>query len=694
MKTALTLLLCAFCALLGCSPAEPQNLGQTRQRVALEFTKHVVANIAGDCKMAGDVDGDGFTDLLIAGSTSEGLRWYEYPSWTETFIASPNVEFTTDGAAGDVDGDGDLDVVVPDGPSGSNLVWFRNPRIGGGSWSRQTIGAIGSWGKDVELADFDSDGRLDVATRSETALMIFFQNAGPTWTKITLSVANLGTEGLASGDLDGDGDPDLVVRGAWLRNPGGVFARSVPGCEPWTQHAIGAVDTDFKALIANIDGQPGNEVIFSSSENTADVRWWKYGAGGPTGMWTGKTIAAGVNRAHTLQAADFDGDGNLDVVIGQMHTSTAKELALYLNGGAGASWTKQVIDSVSGLHNGVVLDVGNDGFWDVYGANWTGNPPLHLWRSQEAAPDTDPPVISSVLASGITVSSATISWATDEPATSQVEYGLTASYGRSSSPGPALVTAHGVTLTGLDPETLYHFRVISEDASENVATSGDFTFTTLEEEPPPSNLVAWWKCDEGAGTTVADSVGTLHGTAQGSTWTSGVFGSACAFNGTTSQHVALGSFNFPANAFTVTFHARVTAFNSQWDQRFISKAIGSQADQHIVMISETDSGGRRLRARVHTNGSTTTLIASSGTLVAGTTFHAALTFNGSQMCLFKDAAAVGCASKSGTVTQNTAAVNLGRNPDASNPLNGWIDDLRIYDVALSASEIAAVMAGN
>jgi glucose/arabinose dehydrogenase len=98
--------------------------------------------------------------------------------------------------------------------------------------------------------------------------------------------------------------------------------------------------------------------------------------------------------------------------------------------------------------------------------------------------DTAPPVISNVQAS-VTDGTATITWDTDEPASSVVNYGLDATYG-SVVNDAALVISHSVTLSGLAAETQYHFQVVSVDGSGNQAAIADTTFTTAAQsgEPP------------------------------------------------------------------------------------------------------------------------------------------------------------------------------------------------------------------
>ena len=92
--------------------------------------------------------------------------------------------------------------------------------------------------------------------------------------------------------------------------------------------------------------------------------------------------------------------------------------------------------------------------------------------------DTVPPVILEVRVTNVTESGATIAWATNEPATSQVEYGRTSGYGLRTPPHENLVTSHSMTLYDLEPNTTYHFRTRSEDAAGTEGMSGDYAFTT------------------------------------------------------------------------------------------------------------------------------------------------------------------------------------------------------------------------
>ncbi|MDD5319873.1 MAG: fibronectin type III domain-containing protein [Methylococcales bacterium] len=89
------------------------------------------------------------------------------------------------------------------------------------------------------------------------------------------------------------------------------------------------------------------------------------------------------------------------------------------------------------------------------------------------------PTISAVSVSNITQTGAKISWTLNQPATGQVEYGTTISYGSKSVKETSFqYSAHVQTLSGLAPGTLYHYRVRSTNQAGVESVSGDFTFTT------------------------------------------------------------------------------------------------------------------------------------------------------------------------------------------------------------------------
>ena len=109
--------------------------------------------------------------------------------------------------------------------------------------------------------------------------------------------------------------------------------------------------------------------------------------------------------------------------------------------------------------------------------------------SGSPAPVTiDPPAVVN-----ITTSSATITWVTTVAASSQVDYGTTSAYGSQTALDTTMAVNHSQTLSGLKAGQLYHYRVLSTDANNNLATSGDLTFTTSstpDTTPPTVSITA------------------------------------------------------------------------------------------------------------------------------------------------------------------------------------------------------------
>jgi hypothetical protein len=148
-----------------------------------------------------------------------------------------------------------------------------------------------------------------------------------------------------------------------------------------------------------------------------------------------------------------------------------------------------------------------------------------------------PPLISGVTASGITPTSATITWVTDQPYTSQVEFGTTKAYGSLSVFSSALTTGHSVTLTGLMPGTNYDYAALSTNSAGQTSTSANMTFTTTST----------------AGSTTISGVtaGSITATSAVIAWTTDQPSASQVEYGTTMFHGSLSAFN----AALVTSHS-------------------------------------------------------------------------------------------------------------------------------------------
>jgi hypothetical protein len=110
----------------------------------------------------------------------------------------------------------------------------------------------------------------------------------------------------------------------------------------------------------------------------------------------------------------------------------------------------------------------------------TPNPSSHPTPSPSSSKDSTPPSISNITVSDIGTNSAIVSWSTNEPATSQVDYGVTTTYELTTGNG-LYVTSHKLALNYKlpYPDTQFHYKIKSVDAGGNIATTDDQVYTTI-----------------------------------------------------------------------------------------------------------------------------------------------------------------------------------------------------------------------
>ena len=172
----------------------------------------------------GDLDGDGKPDLVAANSSSNTVSALRNTSTSGSISFDSRVDFTVGDnplsvAIGDLDGDGKLDLAVANAV-GSSVSVFRNMATSGsittGSFAVKADFATGSQPVRVVIGDLDGDGKPDLAVANwdNNAVSVLRNTATSGFISFAARVdfaTGTNPYGVAIGDLDGDGKPDLAV---------------------------------------------------------------------------------------------------------------------------------------------------------------------------------------------------------------------------------------------------------------------------------------------------------------------------------------------------------------------------------------------------------------------------------------------------------------------------------------------------
>lgn len=233
-------------------------------------------------------------------------------------------------------------------------------------------------------------------------------------------------------------------------------------------------------------------------------------------------------------------------------------------------------------------------------------------------------------------------------------------------------------------------------ASANTPANINITVKTMATNIT-TGLIAHWPLDENTGTIAEDSSGHNHtGTLMNKpTWSDNWLN----FDGN-NDYVDMGILDVTGESMTLSAWFRSDRLNncSFHDCRIISKAKGVLNKEHYWMVSTVRVGNKtRLRFRLKTKHTTTTLIAHSGDIMEDELVHVAAVYDGAEMRLYKNGVEVGRRSKSGTINTNPkVSVWVGGNPkNATNrPWRGQIGDVRIYNRVLTSQEIQTAAASS
>jgi glucose/arabinose dehydrogenase/chitodextrinase len=308
-----------------------------------------------------------------------------------------------------------------------------------------------------------------------------------------------------------------------------------------------------------------------------------------------------------------------------------------------------------------------------------------------APPDGQPPTAPTGLTA--TASSSTqvgLSWSAATDNVGVTQYRIERCQGAGCSVFTEIATATGTTYTdtGRSPSTAYSYRVRAQDAALNLGPySNTASATTLATSPTPAGLVAAYSFNEGAGTSVTDASGTGNAGSIGTaTWTStGKYGNALSFNGSSARVTVPDSSSLRlTTGMTIEAWVNPTTVNAAW------RDVIYKGNDDYYLEATSSNGGRPVGGGTFggVNGETY----GTSNLAATTWTHLAATYDGTTLRFFVNGTQVSSVARSGAIATSSGALSIGGDALYGQYFSGRIDDVRIYNRALTAPEIQTDLA--
>ncbi len=318
-----------------------------------------------------DLDGDGDLDIAAPSQNSEtvAVLWNNGTASFTTEIVDGASASPTGIAVGDVDGDSHLDIAVANFFGYNLSVIFGR---GDGTLAFNPAMVTGLGPREVVLDDLDGDGNLDIAAATFTADAISLHrgNGDGTFDGVVFELCNTSSNGpqaIASGDLDGDGSPDLAIAhetglsvSVMLNSGDGTFGPDVPYGHYLQPGSVWANDV----ALGDLDGDEDLDLVsaglhLSVSFNHGD------------GTFTSEVAYEPFLSTYSIQLEDVDGDDDLDIAAASFSGPYADGLlTIRLNNGSGTFGAPTSYPA--GLSPGSIAfgDIDGDGDREVLVANW------------------------------------------------------------------------------------------------------------------------------------------------------------------------------------------------------------------------------------------------------------------------------------------------------------------------------------
>lgn len=350
----------------------------------------------------GDVNNNGSLDLIASGYR-ETYQWYLRRYINDGSGSFPSVANLSPGVAdssvalGDINNDGYIDLVIAGKDSGYHFRRLLND----GNGNFPSSSSIGTSVRDASLAlgDLDKDGDLDIVITGLSGSRIFraYYNRGdgvfPNYVNLTTGI-HLGS--IALGDINNDGDLDIVFTGT--SDGGGTrFFGILDNQGDGTFGAPRNVDASVglyhsSVALGDINNDSYLDIVVAGHDNTTAylIRYLNNGSG----SFTGKvSFGTGLKRT-SLALGDINSDGDLDLAIAGETMAPTRYFHVYDNNGSGTFTLNQTLTPGLGRDGASIVfaDINNDNELDLISAGNDGTTD-HLDSRINTSPANAPPSI-------------------------------------------------------------------------------------------------------------------------------------------------------------------------------------------------------------------------------------------------------------------------------------------------------------
>ncbi|SDB40402.1 Por secretion system C-terminal sorting domain-containing protein [Flavobacteriaceae bacterium MAR_2010_188] len=325
---------------------------------------------------SGNLNSDDLKDIVVVTRTGNTIEWYKNDlNNSGNFIKQTNITTTLTTIIGvniaDLNNDGFNDIIASGGGN-NKLAWYPNNQSGGFGGERIISGVLTGPGH-IVTGKIDANSSIDVAVADYGAnSVLWFANDGSgtfSSANTVVNVPNSGPLDLDMADFDGDGDLDVVVAynilGTVELYDNKLIQTGSVSFTKYDNTVSTGSDYIFDVSFADVNDDDILDIIKADVGGAGDATYYTTSSNTTSTTFNGTALTTSLTRIATATVADFNNDGYNDVLITSAQTTGADAVILESNNDGTFKPETIIADGLKQVYSVTVADFGNDGDQDI-----------------------------------------------------------------------------------------------------------------------------------------------------------------------------------------------------------------------------------------------------------------------------------------------------------------------------------------